>query len=57
MTCKIIDETGKVCGEPDLIKDVCYDHCVYCSVCLDEPASPHTRICENCIEEKISENN
>lgn len=49
MPCKCLDE-GKECGEPELIPGVCYDHCVRCTVCHENPANPLIRVCEDCIK-------
>jgi hypothetical protein len=36
------------CGEPELIKDVCYDHCLLCKVCRVAPAHPEVGVCDIC---------
>jgi len=48
------DETDLVeCGEPDLIPNVCYDHCILCKSCRVEPADPEVGICDKCIDEAV----
>ncbi len=36
------------CGEPETIPGVCYDHCVLCIECREEPADPELKICSKC---------
>ena len=49
MGCKIFDyEKNDYCGEPELIKNCCYDHAVICTTCGIEPSHPYSKICDSC---------
>lgn len=46
--CPVDQDEMRECGEPELIKDVCYDHCLLCKVCRVAPAHPEVGVCDNC---------
>lgn len=47
--CNVIDrDTSRMCREAGTVSGACYDHCVLCTRCNQEPAHPDEGTCVKC---------